>query len=154
MVLDECSTAGSGLEAPADPLIESVLQPMRDLLRRYQRASKVVEHAIEALQGQIEGRRADNPEHFAPQIASLEAESSDVDALLEFQERLSEVPGVLRVTVAGAKSGTSTFIVELAPESARLVVCTNCAKILSEGPPPASHGLCEECRAVFGTTKG
>jgi hypothetical protein len=80
----------------------------------------------------------------------LEAQSSEVDTLLEFQERLSELPGVLKVTIAGAKSGKSSFIVELAEERAQLVICTNCGKTLVEGLPPASHGLCEECRAGFG----
>ncbi len=141
------------MDDSADPLLDSVLQPMRELLGRYRRVSAVVDRAIDLLEGELASEAAEQATpRSAAQMTSLEAQSSDVDTLLDFQERLSELPGVLKVTVAGAKSGKSTFIVELAPESPALVVCTNCGKTLVEGPPPASHGLCEDCRSAFGTS--
>jgi hypothetical protein len=135
-------------------MLESVLEPMRELLNRYRRVSAAVARAMHVLESELSSDDAKNTEMTdppRPQVASLEAQSSDVATLLDFQERLSELPGVLKVTIAGAKSGKSTFIVELAPETSGLVVCTNCGKTLVEGPPPASHGLCEECRSTFGT---
>lgn len=124
---------------------------MRELLGRYQRVSAVVGRAVDALEAELARGDTETPSRPRPQLASLEAQSSEVGTLLEFQERLSELPGVLKVTIAGAKSGKSTFIVELAPESPRLVVCTSCGKTLVDGPGPASHGLCENCRVAFGT---
>ena len=29
------------------------------------------------------------------------------------------------------------------------VVCAWCEKTIEEGPPPISHGICVECKAVF-----
>lgn len=139
-------------------MVDSVLQPMRELLGRYRQVATAVQGAISALESELEGVVLAEPElelgARSSVIAALEAQSSDVDTLLEFQERLSELPGVLKVTIAGAKSGKSSFIVELADERSQLVICTNCGKTLVEGSPPASHGLCEECRAGFGTNVG
>ena len=150
----ECAESRHQLEPTVDPLIESVLQPMRELLSRYVRLSSTVSSAIATLEGALDAPPTGGSRQFAERpaesIASLELESSDVDALLEFQERLSEIPGVMKVTVAGAREGRSRFLIELAAESPTLVLCANCGKTLSEGPPPASHGLCEDCRANFG----
>jgi hypothetical protein len=94
--------------------------------------------------------RAEEPEGTT--TASLELATSDVDALLRFQEQLSEIPGVVKIAMAGATEGRSRFLVELARETPALVVCSNCGKVLVEGQPPASHGLCNDCRASFGGT--
>ncbi|MCC7366526.1 MAG: hypothetical protein IT303_19365 [Dehalococcoidia bacterium] len=34
-------------------------------------------------------------------------------------------------------------------EHAPRVVCAWCSRVLHQGPPPASHGICENCRYVF-----
>ncbi len=147
---------------PNDPLMEALAAPMRDLLGRYRAASAWMADAMQTLAAHIETAppaasaptdRPDAPPVARPAVATLQAASGDVETLLEFQERLSEIPGVMKVTVAGLKDGRSTFLVELA-EEAQLVVCTSCGKTLVEGRPPASHGLCEDCRGNYGLTRG
>ena len=134
-------------------MVDSVLQPMRDLLARYERVAATVEGAISALEAQLHARQKNKPMEPPTGIATLEAQGSAIDTLLEFQERLSELPGVLKVVIAGTKSGRSSFLVELASEAPRLVVCSSCGKVLTQGVPPASHGLCEDCRADFGRSR-
>jgi hypothetical protein len=128
---------------------------MRDLLQRYTRLSEALSGAIAALEGQVSGtslspllEQAEKPHDTA--TASLELATSDVDALLRFQEQLSQIPGVVKITMAGAREGRSRLLIELARETPALVVCSNCGKVLVEGEPPASHGLCDDCRTTFG----
>lgn len=122
---------------------------MRELLARYRRISSAVDGAIDALEREL-GPGAAAPQRGPARIATLLADGDDIDALLDFQERLSEIDGVLKVTVAGTQSGRTTFLVELADDSRQLVVCANCGKVLQDGQPPASHGLCDDCRSAFG----
>lgn len=148
---------------PNDPLMEALAAPMRELLGRYRAAAAWMADAMQTLAAHLDAAppaASPSPARPAaphppprPAVATLQAESGDVETLLEFQERLSEIPGVLKVTVAGLKDGRSTFLVELA-EEAQLVVCTSCGKTLVEGRPPASHGLCEDCRGSYGLTRG
>lgn len=145
---------------PNDPLLEALAAPMRDLLGRYRAASAWMADAMQTLSAHVEPAASAPPDRPAappppprPAVATLETATGDVETLLEFQERLSEIPGVMKVTVAGLKDGRSTFLVELAEET-QLVVCTSCGKTLVEGRPPASHGLCEDCRSNYGITRG
>lgn len=135
---------------------------MRDLLSRYRRLAGVVEQAIQTLETQLSQaeRGGGAPAEEAverptpPGLARVETPTGDLETLLAFQERLADIEGVLRVTVAGSRPGGSTFLVELAggdgeePEPQR-VVCSRCGKVISEGREPASHGLCDDCRDKF-----
>ena len=145
-----------GVAAPNDPLVEAILDPMRELLDRYELASSRLEVVKASLRAQLEQpsppdamREPEVSDAPRARVANLQTDSSDVSQLLEFQERLSEIPGVMKVTIAGAKEGRSTFLIELAEEPQR-VECTNCGKVLVFGKPPASHGLCDDCRGSYG----
>ena len=121
----------------------------------------MVEHAIETLEsaelfaGSTEEQEIDLP---APrqEFARIETPTGDLDALLAFQERLSELDGVTKVTVTGSSSGRSTFLVELAQESdaevRQQIRCSVCDKVIQEGSLPASHGLCDDCRDDYGSS--
>ena len=98
----------------------------------------------------------DSPER--PSIATVETPTGDVAALLDFQEQLGNLDGVMKVTVAGTTGERTTFIVELDSETAgeprrHRVVCARCGDVLAEGREPASHGLCDNCRARFGSSQ-
>lgn len=129
---------------------------MRDLLDRYRALSVHVQRAIGALEAALEtpdgdggeGGQGPGPAHGT--ISRVDVPTSELDALLAFQESLSEIEGVLKVTVAGSSGGRSSFLVELAQEEAparHRVVCARCGKALEDGIEPPSHGLCEECAA-------
>ena len=141
------------MESPdTDPLVELVFQPLRDLLGRYRGLAARLETAIAALSGSLGDDSPPAAPRERPEFARVETPTSDLTTLLEFQERLAELDGVMKVTVAGSTPGRSSFIVELAPEarSANRVVCSNCGKVISEGVDPPSHGLCDDCRSRFG----
>lgn len=142
---------------PDDPMVEAILDPMRELLGRYRAASERLAEAMAALEVGLSGGHGPvgpvNRSEPPSTRTRLETQPSDVGTLLDFQERLSEIPGVLKVTVAGTAEQGSTFLIELAPEP-QLTVCTSCGKTLVEGHPPASHGLCDGCRAVYGAPRG
>ena len=145
------------MEPSSDPLIEAIQQPLVGLLDRYRRIARVVDHAIELLES------AGFPPATTPmassseirrEMARIETPTGDLDALLTFQERLSEMEGVTKVTVTGSSAERSTFLVELAQESEMTtpeVRCSVCGKVIQEGSQPASHGLCDDCRADFGS---
>lgn len=125
---------------------------MRELLERYRRVSSVVSKSIAALESEL-GGPAPASSVTAARVAALQVESSEIDELMDFQERLSELPGVLKVVLTGTREGTTGFLVELEQEDQQMVVCANCGRTLVEGRPPASHGLCEDCRAKFGRVR-
>lgn len=89
-------------------------------------------------------------------VAHIETPTGDLDVLLAFQERLSELDGVTKVTVTGSTTNRSTFLVELAQESgqdsSQAILCSVCERVIREGRRPASHGLCEDCRASYGSS--
>lgn len=159
-VVPLCAAYGGTLDTPeTDPLVEQVLEPMRELLARYRRLAVRLDSAIASLTDSLERPTASNIPATAdgPQLARLETPTGDLGTLLDFQERLSELDGVLKVTVAGSAGGRSTFLVELANADdapAHRVVCSNCGKVMSEGIDPPSHGLCDDCRERFGGRAG
>jgi len=99
--------------------------------------------------------RPDAPEPGRPQVARIETPSADLPSLLNFQEQLAELQGVTKVTITGSGSRGTVFLVELddGAHSQNRVVCSQCGKTLNDGPEPVSHGLCEDCRALFGTAR-
>ncbi|MGE0600099.1 MAG: hypothetical protein AB7J35_09460 [Dehalococcoidia bacterium] len=130
---------------------------MAELLARYRRIARVVEHAIESLESaEFPIRGADPASPARHDIARIETPTGDLDALLAFQERLSDLEGVTKVTVTGSSAERSTFLVELAQESLEEVQqqirCSVCDKVIREGSLPASHGLCDDCRADYGSS--
>lgn len=135
------------MEPANDPLVDAMLAPMRELLKRYQRLAVKLNETIASVQETL-GELPAQETAPRPQVAMVATPTGDLPTLLEFQERLSELDGVLRVTVAGSTPGRSSFIVELAsaePELRNRVVCSNCGKVISEGSDPPSHSLCEDC---------
>lgn len=123
---------------------------MRDLLDRYRALSVQVQRAIGALEAALETSEDDGQSRdlATGTISRVDVPTSDIDALLAFQESLSEIEGVLKVTVAGSSSGRSSFLVELAQEEAparHRVVCARCGKAVEDGIEPPSHGLCDDC---------
>lgn len=136
-------------------MIIAVQEPMETLLLRYRRVLAQVERNVALLEGV--------PPPVTPGATGQEAGSSlvrletgpaDLSALLAFQERLAELTGVLRVTIAGSNESRTTFLVELDPggnNGARpqRSVCARCGKVLTEGDPPTSHGLCDDCGNQF-----
>lgn len=135
-----------------DPLFEPVFKPMRELLGRYHVLAERLDSAIAALSAALgESQHLTAPE--SSQLARIETPTADLSTLLEFQERLAELDGVLKVTVAGSTGGRASFLVELASAETAMVnrtVCSNCGRLITEGIDPPSHSLCDDCKSQFG----
>ena len=133
-----------------------------ELAERYRALERMARMIAEALESSTElpppeqGDESVTPDRgHRPPIATVETPTGDVAALLDFQEQLGNLDGVMKVTVAGTTGEHTTFIVELASETAdgperHRVLCVRCGNVLVEGREPASHGLCESCRVQFG----
>lgn len=149
------------MPATNDPLVDAILDPLRELLGRYRALSARLSSAMQAIETELSSgihqpvapvqtvTPAQTGQPIRPTAATLETHSRDLETLLDFQEHLSEIPGVLKVTVTGTKEGHSTFLIELEQEI-QSVVCANCGKTLTSGKLPPSHGLCDDCRANYG----
>jgi hypothetical protein len=126
------------------------LSPVEQLLRRYRSASVTIARLINALEAAYGEQSAEPADR--PLVAHIGAQSGEIGALLEFQERLSELDGVSRVTIAGSAGGRTSFLVELSPEvpSEVQVECSVCGRVIVAGRQPPSHGLCDSCRETFG----
>lgn len=148
---------------PSDPLLANAAEPALELAERYRALEKMARRLAEALESATglplpeAGAEMVTP-HLGhrPPMATVETPTGDVAALLDFQEQLGNLDGVMKVTVAGTTGERTTFIVELGPETAdesqrHRVLCVRCGDVLVEGREPASHGLCESCRMRFGT---
>ncbi len=154
----------SALNPPTlDPLLANAAEPALELAERYRALEKMAAQLAEALEsasespskkGRAESRSPDLGDR--PPMATVETPTGDVAALLDFQEQLGNLDGVMKVTVAGTTGERTTFIVELDSESfdesrRHRVICVRCGNVLVEGREPASHGLCEACRVRFGS---
>jgi hypothetical protein len=158
-------------EPGAGTLLDSLVQPLRDLHQQYVRARALVEQ-IESELGAVVGRVAPgpNPPPFTrpsplpgeerPPLARLQVRFPGQGALLLFEQRLSALEGVASVTVAGSTPTDCTLLVELfddgrsepdLPPPAPTIVCTNCGRVLFEGSTEISHGLCPDCLREFGS---
>ena len=136
-----------------DPLIGLVLEPMRNLLERYRVLVERLNVAIESCEAALAEEVAAPKVPGRPGLAKVETPTGDLGAILDFQERLGELEGVLKVTVTGSARGGTSFLVELAgaPGSQPELVCSSCGKVLRGGTHPPSHGLCDDCRDSFST---
>jgi hypothetical protein len=158
-------------EPGADTLLDSLVQPLRDLQRQYVRARALVAE-IESALGVVVGRVAREPHlppftgpapvpgEERPPMARLQVRVPGQGALLLFEQRLSALEGVASVTVAGSTPTDCTLLVELlnggggepdVPAPAPTIVCTNCGRVLFEGSSEISHGLCPDCLREFGS---
>ena len=164
------STSGGG----GAPLLDSLLQPLRDLQQQYTRALELVER-IEAELDAVVSRVAESemardasarprtpgpPTPKRPPLARLQVHFPNQEALLLFEQRVSALDGVASVTVAGSTPTESTLLVELfgpggpaSPATAPTIVCTNCGRVLFEGSAEISHGLCPDCLREFGSVR-
>lgn len=141
-----------------DPMLAAATAPARELAERYRALERFAGEMAAALEDAAaeSGPLPPGPEPVAarPPLARVETPSGEVNALLDFQEQLASLEGVVKVTVAGASRDRTTFLVELEPEAGagppHREECARCGRILSHGVEPASHGLCEDCRREFG----
>jgi hypothetical protein len=96
-----------------------------------------------------------------PELLDVEITAPNEVTILEFEEQLSELPGVRRVALKSYANGKATLSVELQPvvpasepESAVSVVCAWCGKLLTVGDSRVSHGLCHDCAAKVESSVG
>jgi len=106
-----------------DPLALFALEPLRELLARYQRVTAVLASSVDALESGADLRTSEPVPNLRIQrttrVEDSDADpetdlaSSDLGVALAFQERLSEVHGVTRVTIANTDAGGFRFFVEM-----------------------------------------
>ena len=160
----ESSQGGGG-----GPLVEALLEPLRDLRDQYVRARALVEQIESELEG-IAARavpeggvapaaRVAPAGALRPPLARLQVRFPDRPALLAFEQQLSALEGVASVTVAGSTANECTLLVELLDDGnggpaprAPTIVCTHCGRVLFEGNAEISHGLCPDCLREFGAS--
>lgn len=135
-------------------MIIAVREPMEALLLRYRRLLGEVQRNIALLEGDAPPAVTSTADEQPHPLVRLETGPADLSALLAFQERLAELDGVLRVTIAGSNESRTTFLVELegGPSNGtrpQRTVCARCGKVLTEGDLPTSHGLCDDCGNQF-----
>ncbi len=101
------------------------------------------------------------PHRSNTEVLELEVTAPNEVAILEFEEQISEIPGVMRVSLKSYAQGKATLAVELQPvvrpsdgDSAVSVVCAWCGKVLTVGDSRISHGLCPECAAKVEASAG
>lgn len=160
----------SASPAAGGSLLDSLVQPLRDLQQQYLRALALVEQMERELDGVVtrvaqpspgpQPRPATASGPARPPLARLQVRFPNQEALLGFEQQLSALEGVSGVTVAGSTPTECTLLVELfgdapepGPEPGPTIVCTNCGRVLVEGGPEISHGLCPDCLREFGSTR-
>lgn len=79
----------------------------------------------------------------------MEIRGGDIARMIDFQERLGQIKEVSRVSVVGLEGDRATLIVELDKPQAPTTICMGCDRVLAEGGPTVSHGLCDSCAAAF-----
>lgn len=159
-------------DAGIDPLIAALTRPIVALETRYRAAGRAVTDIIQDLNRLSASTReqATSPPPTAelleqrPPLGRLQVTFDDEAVLLDFQAAVAALPGVQSVTTLGNRGNQLTLLVELgaspvetaggpAPASSDsgqpTQVCTMCGRILVEGGPQVSHGLCPACAARF-----
>ena len=159
---------GTAPPKPADPMMLALALPLAEMGRRYvavQLAAAEIVAGMEAMAERVQELAAQPPasrrpanEDVATTTVALEVSFSDDGTLLDFQDHLMELEGVLRVSVIGAKGNVASILVELEPApspetaleaGAPTVVCVRCGRTLSAGTAEISHGLCPDCTRDF-----
>jgi hypothetical protein len=79
----------------------------------------------------------------------MEIRGGDIARMIDFQERLGQIQEVSRVSVIGLEGDRATLLVELDKPQAPTTICMGCDRVLAEGGPKVSHGLCDSCAAAF-----
>ena len=153
-----------------DPIAEEILSPLTALQTRYLSARELLDRLLEGLEPLTRGPEDRTPRAMpggarrpvtrgsataTPIRAELDVESDDLEALLDFQERLSTLSGVESIAVAGTTPTGARIIVELTgtfpgtldmdDEELPTLVCAWCGKLMRAGGDQVSHGLCEDC---------
>jgi hypothetical protein len=101
-----------------DPVADAALSPLRDLLQRYLQVVDVLNSAVDALAQQLDpgseptGRPRQSTPEPNPGDPSIE-KREEMQTILAFQERLSEVLGVASVTLEGSSDSGFRFLVEM-----------------------------------------
>ncbi|MFN8508338.1 MAG: hypothetical protein U0547_12355 [Dehalococcoidia bacterium] len=127
---DSLASRLSGLETAAgvsalgtgSSLADALREPLRRMLDEYTTARTQADAIIEGLRGLALADGVTSaafepvPQPVATAVASrvsVRVGGNDMGALLDFQERLSGLPGVARVSIETAGAGASSLMVEL-----------------------------------------
>lgn len=117
--------------APASSLDEGLVSPLLKLRDDYLSAANGIGAIVEGLDAlaaaAFKGQRSSDPAaprpapvHHRPaerpEAIEVDVKGSDFGALLDFQERLSSVPGVGRVSIKAIDNERASLLVELAVE--------------------------------------
>ena len=163
------------LEAESEfgPVERTIIAEMGGLLRDLESASRRLQRWIPKLHGLDEPGSSttlhsvtlERPEEEQVDVPSkdvrIEVPEASVDDLLDFQEQLSQIPGVSITLIQGLRKGGVSFLVRLdsenedpyedgsSLESQPRVVCMFCGKVISDGTAGVSHGLCPDCARAF-----
>lgn len=113
--------------ASVNAVTQQILAPLLDLRDSYvemlTRLQEVVEGLDSVAAGMMKGQHAAPPAGPAvpaspvprPRTVDVETRGRGFGEMLDFQERLSALPGVSRVSIQAAGTDRATFIVELSP---------------------------------------
>ncbi len=114
--------------AAASLMVQGILAPLITLRDEYAEAVTGIQSIVTGLESMAAGafkgqrRQAAAPTERAsanapPRNIQVEAKAEGFGDLLDFQERLSAIPGVARVTIHAIDTGRATFVVELSPQT-------------------------------------
>ena len=118
--------SGSEMVAAApqgSTLMQGIVAPLMNLRDEYVEALTGIQSIVTGLEsmaaGSFKGQRQEpsttpaGPVSPRPRNVQVEAKAEGFGDLLDFQERLSAIEGVARVTIHAIDSGRATFVVEL-----------------------------------------
>jgi len=114
----EAAAGVSGLATDVSPLADVLREPLRRMLGDYVAARAQADSIIDALRA-VAGETPAAPvtppasSDAVPSRVAVRVGGGDVGALLDFQERLSSLPGVARVSIETSEGGRSSLTVEL-----------------------------------------
>lgn len=149
---------------PASSVTAAIQAPLFRLIAEYTAAQATIEKVLVAL-GPV-AAAAGNPtasasastiEPAAPApagetVVTVDVSSSNKQALIDFEDALSQIAGVQRVALKSLDDGQAVFGVTLSAACAAedaapgfSVVCSWCGRLLTLGGVRVSHGLCPEC---------
>lgn len=141
-----------------DPGWLELVEPLAQLLERYEHISGRLAKLTDALRSALESGPPPAPEaSMTREPRAVSPAPGSFDLLLAFQDQLSSLETVASVTMTGTTPGRTGFLVQLKSqaEGTPTIVCTECNRTLSTGTGSrVSHGLCSECLPAFlGRTK-